>query len=893
MCSNSDKFYGNTIQASRKLLTNHIDTVDKNRKQISIGGWADSVKINGDLIVTGDNCANCLQTNDPDVNVHISGSNPPSTGQALLATSATTAEWQTVSGTGDVVGPASSTDNEIVRYDGVTGKLIKSDATDPTTIDDNGLFSGPLIETNNNLVALGSGISKNAGTGTTVMGNNAGSALTSSGLSNTLVGFNTGANTTDGDDNTFIGSFAGFENTSGLSNTFIGRSSGSNNTTGDDNVFIGRESGVNNTTGIQNTLLGFESGRNITTQSGCVLLGNQTGFNNTLDNRLMIDNTSTNTPLLDGDFTNDILTVNGDLIVTGENEADRLRTTGASVVIGTSAPPTTGQALLATSATTAEWQTVSGSGTGDVVGPASSTDNEIVRYDSTTGKLIKSDGTDPTTIDDNGLFSGPTIETSSDLVGLGSGISKLAGLRTTVMGNNAGSALTGSAYNNTLIGSSSGSNNTGIFNTFVGAHSGISNTSGNNNTFIGNSSGSSKTTGDDNVFIGQSSGLSMTTQTGCVLIGAGCGASNTLSNRLMIDNSTTNTPLLDGDFTNDTLTINGDLTVTGENEADRLRTTGASVVVGTSAPPTTGQALLATSATTAEWQTVSGSGTGDVVGPANSTNNEIVRFDSTTGKLIKSDGTDPTTIDDNGNFSGPLIETNLNIVSFGDNISKVAGTGSTIMGNDAGTVLTISATNNTFIGNRAGRDTTIGDDNTFIGSSSGINNTDGLQNVFIGSSSGLLNTNGFENTFVGTFAGRNNTTGQDNVFIGKDSGFSINTGQNNTFIGKQTGQNMTTQSGCVLLGNEAGFNNTLNNRLMIDNSTTNTPLLDGNFANDTLIFNAQTTIGDSTNPNITHNLYSNTNATATAGGSTLPANPDGFIIINLNGTNVKIPYYPV
>jgi hypothetical protein len=104
---------------------------------------------------------------------------------------------------------------------------------------------------------------------------------------------------------------------------------------------------------------------------------------------------------------------------------------------------------------------------------------------------------------------------------------------------------------------------------------------------------------------------------------------------------------------------------------------------------------------------------------------------------------------------------------------------------------------------------------------------------------------------------------------------------------------MTTQSGCVLLGNEAGFNNTLNNRLMIDNSTTNTPLLDGNFANDTLIFNAQTTIGDSTNPNITHNLYSNTNATATAGGSTLPANPDGFIIINLNGTNVKIPYYPV
>ena len=152
--------YG-SLKVSRKLYTSNIDSDLKN-DTITIGGCATNILLQGDLTVTGDNCANCLQTNDPDVNVHISGSNPPSTGQALLATSATTAEWQTVSGSGlgDVSGPASSTDNEIVRYDSTTGKLIKSDATDPTTIDDNGLFSGPLIETSSNLVALGSGIVK-------------------------------------------------------------------------------------------------------------------------------------------------------------------------------------------------------------------------------------------------------------------------------------------------------------------------------------------------------------------------------------------------------------------------------------------------------------------------------------------------------------------------------------------------------------------------------------------------------------------------------------------------------------------------------------------------------------------------------------------------------------
>jgi hypothetical protein len=58
-----------------------------------------------------------------------------------------------------------------------------------------------------------------------------------------------------------------------------------------------------------------------------------------------------------------------------------------------------------------------------------------------------------------------------------------------------------------------------------------------------------------------------------------------------------------------------------------------------------GQVLKSTG-TGVEWGTGS-SGSGDVVGPASSTDNAVTRFDSTTGKLIQNS---TVTLDDNGNF---------------------------------------------------------------------------------------------------------------------------------------------------------------------------------------------------------------------------------------------------
>ena len=63
--------------------------------------------------------------------------------------------------------------------------------------------------------------------------------------------------------------------------------------------------------------------------------------------------------------------------------------------------------------TSTDWNTFNGKGTGDVVGPASATDNAVARYDSTTGKLIQNS---VVTVGDTGIVAGVTELTASTKV---------------------------------------------------------------------------------------------------------------------------------------------------------------------------------------------------------------------------------------------------------------------------------------------------------------------------------------------------------------------------------------------------------------------------------------------------------------------------------------------
>ena len=118
-----------------------------------------------------------------------------------------------------------------------------------------------------------------------------------------------------------------------------------------------------------------------------------------------------------------------------------------------------------------------------------------------------------------------------------------------------------------------------------------------------------------------------------------------------------------------------------------------------------------------------------------------------------------------------------------------------------------------------------------------------------GSFAGFNNT-GSDNVVIGYQTGQNNTGG-NNTAIGKGALHASSSGSNNVAIGTDAGS-ASTQSGGVFLGYQAGKNETGGNKLYIANSNTSLPLIYGDFAADSLQFNANNMV-----------LSSNTSGNAT------------------------------
>jgi len=147
----------------------------------------------------------------------------------------------------------------------------------------------------------------------TFIGSGAGYSNTT-GHSNVFSGYQAGYYNTTGNSNVFSGYQAGYYNTEGVLNTFIGNVAGGLST-GDRNTFVGMASGLNNI-GDRNSFFGQDAGVNNTTGFGNVFLGYTAGGNSVTDSdKLFIDNTNTSTPLIWGDFSSNLLRVNGTLNV--------------------------------------------------------------------------------------------------------------------------------------------------------------------------------------------------------------------------------------------------------------------------------------------------------------------------------------------------------------------------------------------------------------------------------------------------------------------------------------------------------------------------------------------------------------------------------------------------
>lgn len=151
--------------------------------------------------------------------------------------------------------------------------------------------------------------------------------------------------------------------------------------------------------------------------------------------------------------------------------------------------------------------------------------------------------------------------------------------------------------------------------------------------------------------------------------------------------------------------------------------------------------------------------------------------------------------------------------------------------------------NNVAIGSFAGSNITSGDYNFALGEQACNGVTTGNSNVGIGRWA-LRATTGSNNVGVGTFAFRT-TTSSNNTGIGVQAGEN-NTGTGNTFIGVNAGRSSGSSSNSVYIGINTGNTITRSNTLAIDNSTTSTPLIYGEFDNNKIAINGELEVTDLT-----------------------------------------------
>ncbi|MCD4817726.1 MAG: tail fiber domain-containing protein [Candidatus Cloacimonetes bacterium] len=192
-------------------------------------------------------------------------------------------------------------------------------------------------------------------------------------------------------------------------------------------------------------------------------------------------------------------------------------------------------------------------------------------------------------------------------------------------------------------------------------------------------------------------------------------------------------------------------------------------------------------------------------------------------------------------------------IGYKSGFSNVTGYKNNFLGYRSGYSNT-SGAKNTFIGNESGTTNSEGSYNSFYGYHSGILN-DGSYNSFFGSNCGFYNGSGLGNTFIGSHSGSNYQSGSSNTFLGTASGHGggnlgvhpsqFADGHRNTFIGYFSGYENLHGDRNVFIGYKSGYNETSSDKLYIDNTDTDTPLIYGNFASDTITINGELNVAAS------------------------------------------------
>jgi hypothetical protein len=323
------------------------------------------------------------------------------------------------------------------------------------------------------------------------------------GYNNTASGYGALQLNTTGYDNTASGCLALQLNTSGYANTATGYRAHYSNTIGNWNTSIGFHANYYNQEGSNNTMIGNEAGKGVSehNKSGNVFIGNQAGYNETGDNKLYIENSSSSSPLIGGDFStnrvgintgspNNTLDVNGTVEMTG-------------FLLSTS--PSTGYVLTSDASGNGTWQAASSTG-------GWTDDGTVVRLTTGTDKVGIGDTSPTNTLDvagtiginDTQLLYLPNQGTYTGTLFIGDGGGSLDhigvsdGRHNTGIGIGALNAITRGDRNTATGYQALYTNTLGFYNTATGSFALFYNTTGNGNTAMGNKALFSNTTGLSN-----------------------------------------------------------------------------------------------------------------------------------------------------------------------------------------------------------------------------------------------------------------------------------------------------------------------------------------------------------------------------------------------------------